>query len=215
MFAKKSAAKKKVAKKTSTTQHTPPPQSTPQTTLSPTAKPRKRQYWLFKSEPSSYSIQDLERDKKGITFWDGVRNYQARNFLRDEIHVGDGVLFYHSSEEPMAIVGTAVVMRAGYPDHTAFDEKSDHYDPKSSSEFPTWYMVDIRLVQVFSEPLTREMLQKVPVLSHMMLLRRGSRLSIQPVTAAEWRAVHSLAGVGDPSEAPGEAASGGRRKSEG
>lgn len=193
-----------------------PPQKTPEAmsqTMPPaTAKPRKRQFWLFKSEPSAYSIQDLERDKKGITFWDGVRNYQARNFLRDDIHVGDGVLFYHSSEEPMAIVGTAVVMRAGYPDHTAFDEKSDHYDPKSSSEFPTWYMVDIRLVQVFPEPLTREMLQKVPVLTHMMLLRRGSRLSIQPVTAAEWRAVHALAGVDDPAElSDGKSAGGGAK----
>src|SRR5947207_2724559 len=100
-------------------------------------KPSKRQFWLFKSEPSAYSITDLERDKRKITFWDGVRNYQARNFLRDSIQVGDGVLFYHSSEEPMAIVGTAIVMRAGYPDHTAFDERSSHYDPKSSPEFPT------------------------------------------------------------------------------
>lgn len=162
-------------------------------------KPAGRQFWLFKSEPSAYSISDLERDKRKITFWDGVRNYQARNYLRDSIQVGDGVLFYHSSEEPLAIMGTAIVMRAGYPDHTAFDERSDHYDPKSSQEFPTWYMVDIRLVQVFPEPLTRDMLQRVPQLKGMMLLRRGSRLSIQPVTPSEWRAVHKLAGVEDPS----------------
>lgn len=154
-----------------------------------------RQYWLFKSEPESFSINDLAKAKHKTTFWDGVRNYQARNFLRDSIHVGDGVLFYHSSTEPMAVVGSAKVVRGGYPDHTAFDSNDHHYDPKSNPDDPTWFMVDIQLVRVFPEPLTRAMLQDVPALKNMMLLQRGSRLSVQPVTAAEWRAVHELAGI--------------------
>lgn len=152
-----------------------------------------RRYWLFKSEPDAFSIDDLARDK--TTFWDGVRNYQARNFLRDEIQVGDGMLFYHSSTDPMAIVGTARVVRAGYPDHTAFDPKDKHYDPKSDPASPTWYMVDIRVEQVFPKPVTREMLRDDPETAGMMVLRRGARLSIQPVTADEWKAVHKLAGV--------------------
>lgn len=154
-----------------------------------------RQYWLFKSEPESFSIGDLAKAKQQTTCWDGVRNYQARNSLRDSIQVGDGVLFYHSSTEPMSIVGTAKVVRSGYPDHTAFDPKDHHFDPKSDPANPTWYMVDIRLVRTFPEPLTRGMLQGVAALKKMMLLQRGSRLSVQPVTAAEWRTVHELAGV--------------------
>jgi predicted RNA-binding protein with PUA-like domain len=156
------------------------------------------QYWLFKSEPDSYSIADLARDKKQSTYWDGVRNYQARNFLRDSVKLGDRVLFYHSSVEPMAIVGTAEIVKTGYPDHTAFDPKDHHYDPKSDPDHPTWYMVDIRLLQVFPQPLTRSELQACPGLENMLLLKRGSRLSIQPVTAAEWKAIHRLAGVSDP-----------------
>lgn len=159
------------------------------------AKTPPRQFWLFKSEPESFSIDDLAQAKGRTTFWDGVRNYQARNLLRDSIHVGDGVLFYHSSTEPMAVVGTATVVRKGYPDHTAFDPKDPHFDPKSNPAEPTWYMVDIRLDQVFREPVTRAQMQAVPTLRDMMLLKRGSRLSIQPVTAAEWAAVHKLAGA--------------------
>src|SRR5262249_46040958 len=119
------------------------------------ASPSKRQYWLFKSEPESFSIDDLARQKKQSTFWDGVRNYQARNFLRDSIQLGDGVLFYHSSTEPMAIVGSAEVTKTGYPDHTAYEPTNHHYDPKSDPDNPTWYMVDIRLLQTFPHPLTR------------------------------------------------------------
>lgn len=159
------------------------------------AKRPVRQYWLFKSEPDSFSIDDLVRAPRRTTFWDGVRNYQARNLLRDTIQIGDGVLFYHSSTEPMAIVGTATVVKAGYPDHTAFDPKDPHFDPKSDPADPTWYMVDIRLGQVFPVPLTRDRLQATPALNGMMLLKRGSRLSIQPVTATEWAAIHNLAGV--------------------
>ncbi len=154
-----------------------------------------RRYWLFKSEPDAFSIDDLTRAPRRTTFWDGVRNYQARNYLRSEIQRGDGVLFYHSNAEPMAIVGTAVVVRDGYPDHTAFDASNVHYDPKSDPDNPTWFMVDIRLVQVFAAPLTRPMLHAVPELRGMMLLRKGSRLSVQPVAPVEWSAVHRLAGV--------------------
>lgn len=154
-----------------------------------------RNYWLFKSEPEAFSIGDLATAKNQTTFWDGVRNYQARNFLRDSVQVGDRVLFYHSNSVPMAIVGTAEVVRAGYPDHTAFDPKSNHFDPKSDPEAPTWFMVDIRLLQKFPKPLTRDELKASPQLSNMMLLQRGSRLSIQPVTDSEWTAVISLAAV--------------------
>jgi predicted RNA-binding protein with PUA-like domain len=154
-----------------------------------------RRYWLFKTEPEAYSIDDLARDKNQTTFWDGVRNYQARNTLRDSVQVGDGVLFYHSNVDPLVIAGTATVVRAGYADHTAFDPKSCHHDPKSDPDKPTWFMVDIKLDKVFAEPLTRETLQASPELKKMVLLQRGSRLSIQPVTENEWKAILRLAGL--------------------
>lgn len=156
-----------------------------------------RQYWLFKSEPESYSIADLAREPTKSTFWDGVRNYQARNLLRDTIRLGDGVLFYHSNSDPMAIMGTAEVVKSGYPDHTAFDPQDHHFDPKSNPDAPTWFMVDVRLRQVFPKPVTRDVLKACAELSDMMVIQRGARLSIQPVTAAEWRVVHRLAGVRD------------------
>ncbi len=156
-----------------------------------------RCYWLFKSEPEAYSIHDLAKERTKTTFWDGVRNYQARNFLRDSIQIGDRVLFYHSNAEPMSIVGTVEVVKAGYPDHTAFDPKNCHFDPKSDGREPTWYMVDVRLIQVFPKPITRDELKACSDLNQMMLLRPGSRLSIQPVTAAEWQTVHRLAGVNE------------------
>lgn len=160
------------------------------------AKKRERRYWLFKSEPNAYSIDDLEAD--GETFWDGVRNYQARNMLRDEIQVGDRVLFYHSNAKPMAVVGTAKVVRNGYADHTAFDPKDKHYDPKSDPDEPAWFMVDVQFLQKFETPVTRDDLKGGEVTSNMMVMQRGSRLSIQPVTAVEWKAVLKLAGVKEP-----------------
>ena len=150
-------------------------------------------YWLFKTEPTSYSIDDLQRDS--TTFWDGVRNYQARNLLRDDIQVGDQVFLYHSNAEPMAIVGTMEVIKAGYPDHTAFDPKDHHYDPKSKREIPSWYMVDVKLLQRFPQPVTRDQLKDETKLSKMMLLQTGSRLSIQPVLPAEWKTVLRLASL--------------------
>lgn len=152
-----------------------------------------RQYWLFKSEPEEYSIDAFAKDKR--IHWFGIRNYQARNFLRDTVRVDDRVLFYHSNAEPMAIVGTAKVVKSGYPDHTALDPKAPYYDPKSKPDQPTWYMVDIEFLQKFPEPLTRDQLRDNTGTADMVLLRKGSRLSIQPVTEAEWHAVHKLAGV--------------------
>lgn len=155
-------------------------------------EPQKK-YWLLKSEPSSFSIEDLAKSPKKTTFWSGVRNYQARNFLRDEMRVGDEVLFYHSSCETPGIVGTAVVVRAGYPDHTAWDPNDSHYDPKASPANPIWQMVDIQLQEIFAAPLALESLRGVAALREMELLRRGSRLSVQPVKKNEFAAVLKLA----------------------
>lgn len=152
-------------------------------------------YWLFKSEADCFSIDDLAKAPKKTTFWDGVRNYQARNYLRDDVKVGDGVFLYHSNSDPLAIVGTMEVVKAAYPDHTAFAPKEQHYDPKSKPDDPTWFMVDVRLKQKFPQPVTRDMLKAARELAQMVVLQRGSRLSIMPVTGAEWRAVHKLAGV--------------------
>jgi predicted RNA-binding protein with PUA-like domain len=162
-------------------------------TDAPTAKAtRPRRYWLFKSEPETYGFAQFQRD--GRTHWHGVRNYQARNLLRDEIQVGDGVLFYHSSTEPMAIVGLAKVVKAGYPDDTAFEPKSDYHDPDSDPSDPTWFMVDIECVGPLREPLTRERCKEEPALADMVLLQRGSRLSVQPVTKGEWATILRLGG---------------------
>ena len=144
-------------------------------------------YWLFKSEPGAYSFNDLVVD--GVAEWDGVRNFQARNMLRDDIKAGDGVLFYHSSSKPLAIIGTAKVVKEGYPDFTAWDPDSDHPDPRSTADHPIWYMVDLQAEERFLNPVTRDMIKMVPGLSDMLLLRRGIRLSIQPVTAIEWQII--------------------------
>ena len=152
-----------------------------------------KNYWLMKSEQSCFSIDDLEKAPKKTTFWDGVRNYQARNLLRDTIKKGDLVFFYHSNSEPSAIAGIAEVAKEGYADHTAFDPDDQHFDPKSNKKEPTWYMVDIRHVRTFKKPLTLEQLKTVPALNEMMLLQKGSRLSVQPVTAKEWQTILKLA----------------------
>lgn len=124
--------------------------------------------------------------------WDGVRNYQARNFLRDEIQTGDGVLFYRSSVEPVGIAAEAVVVREGYPDHTARDPGNEHYDPKSTPEHPIWYMVDVKFVRACRSIISLKRLRTIPGLASMMALRRGSRLSVQPVTAEEWNIIMGL-----------------------
>jgi len=151
----------------------------------------KKQCWLVKSEPDVYSIDDLAKD--GHTMWDGVRNYQARNLMRDDMKVGDQVLFYHSNAKPMCVAGVARVASEAYPDPTAFDRSDKHYDPKSKQDDPTWMLVDIEHVETFDVPVTREVLSAEAALSDMMLLRRGSRLSVQPVTAKEFQAVLKLA----------------------
>jgi predicted RNA-binding protein with PUA-like domain len=150
-------------------------------------------YWLFKSEPNCYSFADLQADRDQTTGWDGVRNYQARNFLRDEVRVGDGVLFYHSNADPPCVAGIAEVVRAAHPDPTAFDRDADHYDPKSVPERPTWYQVSIKAVRSIEPPIGLPMLGGIPELAGMELLRKGSRLSVQPVTKAEWDAILKLA----------------------
>jgi predicted RNA-binding protein with PUA-like domain len=155
-------------------------------------------YWLMKTEPSCYSIDDLRACPGSTDHWDGVRNYQARNLLRDEISSGDGVLLYHSNCKVPAIVGLAVVVRAGYPDHTALDPREIHFDPRASVDKPLWYMVDVRYLRHLLTPLSRDDLRRHPVLSAMGVLRKGNRLSVQPVTAAEWRAVLELNESEDP-----------------
>jgi predicted RNA-binding protein with PUA-like domain len=153
-------------------------------------------YWLFKSEPDCFSFADLCAAPERTTGWDGVRNFQARNFLRDQIKVGDGVLYYHSSADPPAIAGLAEVVEAAHPDPTAFDPSADHYDPKSRPESPTWYQVKIRAVRAIEPPLGLPKLREVAALAKMELLRKGSRLSIQPVRPDEWEVVLALAKVG-------------------
>ncbi|HBG06880.1 MAG TPA: EVE domain-containing protein [Geobacter sp.] len=151
-------------------------------------------YWLFKSEPSSFSLDDLKSRPGATEHWDGVRNFQARNFLRDEVKLGDLVLFYHSNIAEPAIVGIAEVVKAGYPDFTAFDPQSAHFDPRSSPEQPTWYMVDVRFLRELPRPVTLSELKGIPVLAGMALLNR-SRLSIQPVRAEEWSEIMRLGGI--------------------
>ncbi|MBB03168.1 MAG: EVE domain-containing protein [Rubinisphaera brasiliensis] len=153
-----------------------------------------RRYWLFKSEADCFSIDDLKAAPKKTTFWDGVRNYQVRNMLRDEVKKGDLVLYYHSNSKPLGVVGTAEVVKEGYPDHTAYDPKEDHYDPKSDPEDPRWFMVDVKFRSKYDEAVTRDMLKDHPVTSGMMVMQKGSRLSITPVTAEEFAAVEELAG---------------------
>jgi predicted RNA-binding protein with PUA-like domain len=152
----------------------------------------KPQYWLIKTEPDCFSIQHLAACPKQMTSWSGVRNYQARNFMK-AMQVGDRVLYYHSSCDPPAVAGTAIVAREAYADHTALDPKDDHYDPKASKEKPIWEMVDIRLDEIFPEPVPIGTLRGVKALADMELLKTGSRLSVQPVREREFEVVLQLA----------------------
>lgn len=150
-------------------------------------------YWLVKSEPAVYSIEDLARD--GQTHWDGVRNYQARNFMRDDMRVGDGVLFYHSNASPPGVAGVAEVSREGYPDPTAQDPSSHYHDPKATPEDPRWYMVDIRFVRALPRLVSLPELKDEPALDGMVVTGR-SRLSVQPVERRHFE--HVLRMAGDP-----------------
>jgi len=151
-----------------------------------------RRFWLFKSEPTAYSFADLQAEEDQTAEWDGVRNYQVRNFMRDDMKVGDGVLFYHSSAKPLAVVGTARIVREAYADSTALDPAEKHYDAKSSPDNPIWLMVDIKAEQEFKRPVTLDEIKQNSRLQNMLVIRRGMRLSIQPVTQEEWDEVVSM-----------------------
>jgi predicted RNA-binding protein with PUA-like domain len=152
-----------------------------------------QRYWLMKSEPFEFSIQDLKNRPDQTEPWDGVRNYQARNFMRDDMRIGDRVLFYHSRTHP-AVVGTARIVKESYPDHTARDRDSKHFDPKSTPEKPIWFMVDIQFETEFSRPIPLSELRGISELKDMILLKKGNRLSIFPVTPSEFHTILALAG---------------------
>jgi Uncharacterized conserved protein len=145
-------------------------------------------HWLFKTEPSTYSVEDLMREANQTCTWDGIRNYQARNFIRDQMEVADEILLYHSRCTPTAVVGLAKVVRSAYPDPAQFDHTSPYYDAKSPADNPRWLCVDIQFMNKFITPVTLEVIKKTNVLNDMVLVKQG-RLSIQPVTAAEYKAV--------------------------
>jgi predicted RNA-binding protein with PUA-like domain len=149
-----------------------------------------RKYWLMKCEPEAYTIERLEND--GTCGWEGVRNYQARNFMRDEMQVGDGVLFYASNADPSGVTGLAEIARAGYPDPFAFQKGHHYFDPASKQDNPTWYTVDLKFVARFPGIVPLDQLKHTPGLENMMVTRKGSRLSVQPVTKAEFDIVSRL-----------------------
>lgn len=149
-----------------------------------------KRYWLMKCEPSAYTIDDLERD--GRTSWEGVRNYQARNFMRDQMQVGDGVLFYASNAEPSGVTGLATIAREGYPDPFAWTRGHKYFDPDSPKDAPIWYTVDLAFAERFPAVVSLETLKNTPGLSAMKVVQKGSRLSVQPVTKAEYDIVVRL-----------------------
>jgi predicted RNA-binding protein with PUA-like domain len=151
-------------------------------------------YWLMKTEPTTFSVEDLERAKRQTTGWDGVRNYQARNMLRDDMKSGDRAFLYYSSTDVPGIVAIMKVVKEGYPDPTAFDRKNDHYDPESDPAEPRWFMIDVQLERRLGRVITLEELRKhtTKQLKNMVLLRRGNRLSVTPVEPEEWKFILSL-----------------------
>lgn len=153
-------------------------------------------YWLMKSEPDVFGIDHLAAEPEQTAHWDGVRNYQARNMMRDQMAEGDQVFFYHSNTKEPGIVGIAEVVREGYPDHTAFDPEDPHYDPKSDPDHPRWYMVDVRLVRKLQRTIPLTELKARPELEGMPLVRKGNRLSVMPVTPGQWAFILSLEEAG-------------------
>ncbi|MCK5091879.1 MAG: EVE domain-containing protein [Gammaproteobacteria bacterium] len=149
-------------------------------------------YWLMKSEPNEFSIDDLKTQPGRTEHWDGVRNYQARNMMRDQMKIGDQVFFYHSNCETPGIVGIAKVVREGYPDFTAFEPKDPHYDPKSDPDNPRWYMVDIKYVRKLKRTISLKELKEISALSEMPLVRKGNRLSVMPTTKQQWQHILKL-----------------------
>ena len=153
-----------------------------------------KKYWLFKSEPTEYSFADLLAEPDQTAEWDGVRNYQVRNMMRDDMRVGDEVLFYHSSTNPTAVIGTARIVKEAYADHTAWTPGDKHFDPRSTPDNPVWLMVDIEAQDPLARPVTLQEIKAHPNLQNMMVARKGTRLSIQPVTEQEWNEVLRLGG---------------------
>jgi predicted RNA-binding protein with PUA-like domain len=149
-----------------------------------------KKYWLMKCEPEAYTIERLEKD--GVCGWEGVRNYQARNFMRDQMQAGDGVLFYASNADPSGVTGLAEIARAGYPDPFAFQKGHHYYDPASKPDKPAWYTVDLKFVARFPGIVPLDQLKETPGLEDMMVIRKGARLSVQPVTKAEYDIVAKL-----------------------
>ena len=146
-------------------------------------------YWLFKSDPDDFGVEHLAAAPAKTTAWTGVRNYQARNFMRDEMKVGDGVLFYHSSTNPPGVAGLAEIASEPFPDPTAFDAKSKYFDPRAGAQGTAWVAVNVKYVSTFPRLLTLEEMRRIPGLGTMVVLQRGSRLSIQPVSAKEYKVV--------------------------
>jgi predicted RNA-binding protein with PUA-like domain len=153
-----------------------------------------KKYWLFKSEPKEFSIDDLAKSVGKRTYWDGVRNYQARNFIRDEMRKGDGVLFYHSNADPLAVAGYCEIVKEAYPDHTQFDPDHKHFDPTSLKKEPRWYMVDIKFIEKFKNPVTLKQIKNNSKLKDFRLIQRGNRLSVMPVTKDEWDEILKMGG---------------------
>ena len=150
-------------------------------------------YWLMKSEPDVFSLEDLKNCPHQTEPWDGIRNYQARNLMRDEMKMGDQAFFYYSRQAEPAIVGTVRVVREAYPDHTSWDPSSKYFDEKSSPENPRWLMVDVQFENEFSRPVTLKEMRSIPELKEMFLLRKGMRLSVQPVTEEEFQLILAIA----------------------
>ena len=182
------AARKKSARKATK----PKKSASPWDAVFAARRPGERRYWLVKSEPDVFSFDDLLRIHNKTTHWDGIRNFAARNFLRDGMKLGDRVFFYHSMSDAQSIVGICEVVREGYPDPSAFDPASHGYDAKSKKDAPTWFMVDLRAVAQFTHPVTLTEIKRRPELKDMALLRIG-RLSVSPVTADEWQIITAMA----------------------
>lgn len=149
-------------------------------------------YWLMKTEPTTYSIDDLAKEKNKTTHWDGVRNYQARNFMRDDMKKGDLVLLYHSNAKPPGVVGICSIVQESYPDFTQFDKKDKHYDPKAVQDNPRWFMVDIKLKKRFKQLIPLDELKANKSLDGMVLTQKGSRLSVQPVSKKHFELIEKL-----------------------
>ena len=150
-------------------------------------------YWLMKSEPDAYSIEDLAAQEKKTDHWDGIRNYQARNFIRNDMSASDLAFFYHSNCESPAVVGIIKIVSSAYPDHTAFDPTEKYYHPKSDPDNPRWFMVDVRLIKRFRSTVTLMEIRAEPKLKSMKLVQKGNRLSILPLTEREWKHILMMA----------------------